>query len=95
MNTTQSKDYLAKKAALQKKTEERAAWHRLVVKVISWSDGLVNNGVVTQNNKITFKEWRTYVERSLLISKDGDISKIKSKLKETEELIKKFNGFIH
>lgn len=93
MDLVQKPSYLTKKEAAQKKSDERASWYALVVKIISWSDGLANGGTVSSTNKITPKEWKEYVRGSLEIYKNTNNVKIKKELDETEALIKKHGGF--
>lgn len=82
-----------KKLDTIRRQEEREAWYKLVVKVISWSEGLSSNGTITINNKISSKEWANYVKGCLRISKDGNLDKVKEKIKATKALIEKYNGF--
>ncbi len=79
--------------AYQEKSEEREAWHKLVVKIISWKDGLLSGGMVKSKDKITPKEWDTYYKRTIKTNSTYDKQRVLSTLKKTQELIKKHGGF--
>lgn len=81
------------KLAYQEKWEEREAWHKLVVKIISWKSGLVKGGMVTKDHKITAEEWKTYFDRTLQINTTYGRQRVLSDLEETRTRISNHGGF--
>lgn len=77
----------------QEKQEERETWLKLVVKIISWQDGLIAGGSVKVADKITPKEWETYFQRMIKTNTTYDKQKVLSKLQETQESIRRNGGF--
>ena len=75
------------------KSNERDLWQRIVVKVISWSDGLHAGGIIKPTDKITEKEWRTYCSRLLKIDTSDNKKKTKLDLEQTRVKIESFKGF--
>ncbi len=72
--------------AHQQKSEEREAWHKLVVKIIRLKEGLIED-------KLTPKEWKAYCEFMVKTNISYSKEKILHGLKETRELIKANFGF--
>ena len=72
--------------ASQQKQEERETWHKLVVKVICWKDGLVKD-------KITPREWTTYCQSMIKTNVSQGKQKVTENLKELQRIIKDHNGF--
>ena len=66
---------------------------KLVVKIISWQDGLISGGSVKTTDKITSKEWDTYYQRMIKTNTTYEKQKVLSKLHETQESIRKHGGF--
>lgn len=83
---------LEKKALAQLKQDQQEAWRRIVVKVISWSDGLLSGGIIKKTDKITKEEWKFYYERCIQIGVNNKNKALQS-LEETKEKIKSFGGF--
>lgn len=79
--------------AYQERFNEREIWHKLVVKVISWKEGLLEGGIVKFKDKISAKEWGTYSRRTVERNTTWDKQKVLSLLKETRNMIKKHGGF--
>lgn len=79
--------------AYQEKFNEREAWHKLVVKIICWKDGLLEGGTVKFTDKITLKEWNTYFKRMIKTNTTYHKERVLNNLKETREMIKKHGGF--
>ncbi len=75
------------------KSIEQEIWRRIVVKVISWSDGLKNGGIVKKTDTITLKEWQFYCGRTLKINTTQGKEEIKNSLEETRKMIASFDGF--
>lgn len=73
--------------------EKQRVIHNLVVKVISWKAGLLDGATIQQNNKITSKEWGSYKQHILRISKIDSLERVKNKLRDTQEAIKAHGGF--
>ena len=82
-----------KKVIAQENHEESERIHALVVKIISWRSGLLDGAVIQESNKITAKEWDEYKKHLLRISKVESPERVKEKLNETYESIKKRDGF--
>lgn len=82
-----------KKIAAQENHEENERIHSLVVKIISWRSGLLDGAVIQESNKITPKEWDEYKKHLTRISKIDSPERVKEKLNETYESIKKRGGF--
>ncbi|MDO8619382.1 MAG: hypothetical protein Q7R49_05580 [Candidatus Daviesbacteria bacterium] len=82
---------------LKKTAEERSLeqeiWRRIVVKVISWSDGLKNGGIIKKTDTITPKEWQMYCSRTFKINATQKREKVQSGLDVTKKLIESFGGF--
>lgn len=80
------------KLSIQDKAAERAlereAWHKLVVKIIIWKDG-----VQKVSDKITPKEWSRYCQGILKANISVGKEKIKNSLKETQNIIRNNGGF--
>lgn len=81
------------KKASDEKAELREAWHKIVVKVLCWKDGLSQQNVITLTDKITAEEWKMYTEKMLQISVEAGKDKTTEKLKKIKEMIQKHNGF--
>lgn len=79
--------------AYQEKFEEREAWHKLVVKVIIWKDGLSETETRKLINKISLKEWRVYCQHMVKTNVTYGREKVLANLKETWQIIKKHGGF--
>lgn len=79
--------------AYLEKFNEREAWHKLVVKIISWKEGLLEGGSVKITDKVTSKEWNTYTKHLIKTNTSYTKQKVLSNLKETEDLIKQNGGF--
>ena len=72
--------------ASQQKFEERETWHKLVVKVICWKDGLLQD-------KITPGEWATYCQCMIKTNVSVGKQKVMENLKALQHIIKDHNGF--
>lgn len=79
--------------AYQEKFNEREAWHKLVVKIICWKDGLLEGGIIKVTDKITPKEWGTYSKHMVKTNTTHGRKKVLSNLKVTKEIIQKHGGF--
>jgi hypothetical protein len=77
----------------QEKLEEREAWHKIVVKILSWKNGLAEGGSIQITDKITSQEWDTYYQSTIKINTVNGKDKAIAKLKEIKESITKHNGF--
>ena len=77
----------------QDQIDAREIWHKLVVKVISWQDGISERGAIALKQKISVKEWKTYAEHMLRINVTIGRQKALTKLEETRLHIKKHGGF--
>ncbi len=81
------------RTAYLEKFEKRELWHKLVVKILCWKDGLLEGSSINITNKITPKEWKTYykkmVETNLIYGKE----KALSNLKITKAKIEEHGGF--
>lgn len=75
------------------KQEAREKWHKIVVKILSWSDGLIDGGLINKANLITLEEWKTYCEHTLKNNVTYGKQKTEEAIKITEAKIKKFGGF--
>lgn len=64
-----------------------------MVKIISWKAGLVEGASIQRANKITPEEWQLYQDHLLRISKIASVDKVRGKIKETFDAIKKNGGF--
>lgn len=67
--------------------------HNLVVKVISWKFGILEGASISEENKVTKKEWNEYKRHILNISKIEDVEKVENKLKDVHNSIKLHGGF--
>lgn len=79
--------------ASQEKLDERESWHKLVIKIISWKDGPVQESIVKAAYRITATEWDTYSRHITASNTSYSKEKVSSSLKETKEIIKKNGGF--
>lgn len=84
---------LEKKALSLEKSNQEALWRKIVVKVISWTDGLVSGGIVKKDDKITEKEWQLYYSRTIQINVNRDKDKVEQDLEDTKKKIASFGGF--
>lgn len=91
MNSKLTKE--EKKIQAQENHEENERIHALVVKIISWRSGLLDGAIIQEQNKITPKEWDEYKKHLLRISKVESPEKVKEKINNTYEAIKKRGGF--
>lgn len=82
-----------RKAAQLEKLQEREFWHKIVVKILCWRDGLSSGGIIKSTDKITPKEWKTYCERMIKINISQGEVKVKEDLKKIRKIIKNFGGF--
>lgn len=73
--------------------DEREIWHKLVVKVIRWRDGLVASGSLSATDKITHKEWLTYSRKLVQTNLTNGKQKVLDTLKETKQKIIDNGGF--
>lgn len=81
----------AKRQITQEKQDERASWHKLVVKVINWRGAAKPNA--TEADKITAKEWTAYTKGVLKINTSARTETVKANLEEIKQKIKKHGGF--
>lgn len=81
------------KAIALENQKAKEKMHSLVVKIISWKAGLHEGASVSEDNKITPREWSAYKTHILTISKLDSESKVKDKLTETYNAIKDHGGF--
>lgn len=79
--------------AQQDKLDEREAWHKIVVKILSWKNGLTDSGVVDLKDKITPSEWDTYYQGLIKINIIHGKEKTIKKLEEIKKTISKHGGF--
>lgn len=79
--------------ASQDQADQREIWHKLVVKIISWKDGLLEGGVIKFSDKISSKEWNVYFKRIIKMNTSYSKERVLSSLKETKDLIIKNGGF--
>lgn len=77
----------------QEKAEEREAWFKMVIKVISWRDGPRENNSKVLAEKITPKEWTAYCKEIIKISTTPPREVTLRRLEEIQAQIKKHNGF--
>lgn len=84
---------LNSKKAVEEKAALRESWHKIVVKILCWKDGLTQQNTITTADKITASEWRGYCERMMQISLEAGKDKTAEKLKQVKELIQKHGGF--
>ena len=80
-------------AASQDQADQREIWHKLVVKIISWKDGLLEGGIIKITDKISSKEWNVYFKRILKMNTSYSKERVLLSLKETKDLITKNGGF--
>lgn len=80
-------------AANQDKADLREAWYKLVVKVISWREGLLEGGTTKPANKITKKEWAFYCKEITKVSLSSNEGKGLQDLKELKKVIASHGGF--
>ncbi len=78
--------------ALQK-AREQEAWFRIVVKILSWKEGLAGSGVKISRDKITSKEWKMYFDRIVKNNVTYNKDRVLKDLKETQEKIAHYGGF--
>jgi hypothetical protein len=83
----------ASKKSADEKAELRESWHKIVVKILCWKDGLTQQNVITLTDKITPSEWKDYCERMMQISLEAGKEKTTEKLNSLKELIQKHGGF--
>ena len=77
----------------QEKLDEREAWHKIVVKILSWKDGLTEGSAVKFKDKITSIEWNIYWQSSIRINVIHGKEKTEKKLEEIRRMIQKHGGF--
>lgn len=93
MSSTQKLSQEEKKAIAQENHEQNEKIHQLVVKIISWRSGILDGAVIQRDNKVTPKEWDDYKKHLIRISKVDTPERVKEKLTDTFESIKKHGGF--
>lgn len=81
------------KAAYLEKFEKRELWHKLVVKILCWKDGLLEGSSIDITNKISSKEWRTYYRKMIATNLTYGKEKALSNLKKTQDAIRNHGGF--
>lgn len=81
------------KKSADEKAELRESWHKIVVKILCWKDGINQQNIVSKTDKITASEWEGYCERMMQISLEAGKDKTTEKLQKTKELIQKHGGF--
>lgn len=79
--------------ASQAKSEERESWHNLVVKIITWKDGPIQESDSKLAYKITAAEWKTYSKHVTDNNTSKSIENLLATLNETREIITKNGGF--
>lgn len=84
---------LDRKAASLEKANQQEAWRRIVIKVISWSEGLLPGGIIKDTDKLTYAEWDTYYTHTLKININTNREKLKKDLEDIKNKIESFNGF--
>lgn len=82
-----------KKLAAEERSREQETWHRIVVKVISWTDGLKSGGIIKEADKVTLAEWKAYCNRYMKINVNRDKKRIDEDLAVTKQAIESYNGF--
>lgn len=86
-----SKEELKEKALATQAANDKI--HKLVVKIISWNNGLPDSIAVKTNNKISNEEWSKYKTHLLNISKIDSVEKVKNKIQDIYSSIKSKGGF--
>jgi hypothetical protein len=79
--------------AYLEKQEERETWQKIVIKILSWKNGLTDLGMINMTNKISSKEWNTYYQGMIKISVTIGKDKTVQKLEEIKKSISKHGGF--
>lgn len=82
-----------KRPVMSDKSIEQEIWRRIVVKVISWSDGLKNGGIIKKTDTITLKEWQFYCSQTLKININRGKEEVRDSLEATRKVIESFGGF--
>lgn len=75
------------------KARQQEFWFKIVVKILSWKEGLSGSGVKISRDKISPKEWKLYSERILKNNVTYNKDRVLRDLKETQEKIAQFGGF--
>lgn len=81
-----------KRLAALKVQAERDKRFKLVAKIISWETGSMDSIAVKSLDRITDSEWSIYREHILGIATAETVEKVKQKLDQTFEDIKKNDG---
>lgn len=81
------------KLAYQEKLDERESWHKLVIKIISWREGVLEGATFRAKDKITYKEWVTYYQRTLKTNITHSRERVLADLRHTKSMIKEHGGF--
>jgi hypothetical protein len=84
---------LTNNKANQEKQDEREAWHKLVVKIISWKNRLPESVAVLTNDLISKKEWDKYCKGTVKINANVDKKVMMKRLEEIRARIESFGGF--
>lgn len=83
-----------KRLAALKIQAERDKRFKLVAKIISWETGSMDSIAVKSLDRITETEWSIYKEHILGIATAETVEKVKAKLAQTFEDIKRNDGFV-
>lgn len=75
------------------RAREQESWFKIVVKILSWKEGLLGSGVKISREKISRKEWKQYSERMIKNNLTHSKDRILRDLRETREKIAQFGGF--
>lgn len=89
----QTKSVKSDKSSADEKAEKREAWHKIVVKILCWKDGVNSSNSISSTDKITPKEWTEYCTELLKINAQTSKDKIEQKIQETKKLISEHGGF--
>lgn len=81
-----------KRLAALKIQAERDKRFKLVAKIISWETGSMDSIAVKTLDRITNSEWSIYKDHILAIATVETVEKVKEKLDQTFENIKKNGG---
>ena len=89
--TKQTKD--ERNLALLEKQKANEITHNLVLKIISWKSGPMAGARISEDNKISPKEWSAYKAHIMNISKTESVERVKERIQKTHDAIKSHNGF--
>lgn len=82
-----------KTAQQLEKITAKENWHKLVVKILIWKDGVSTDNSIKAKNRITDGEWKTYSKTIISTNVTYSKEKVLAKLKDLKETIQKNGGF--